>query len=168
VVCSTRVRKTAFIPLNPRKSKTRRADSRVGERKFLESDADFLTRHGAQVPSRFHDTAKILLTVSPVWTLMKRAQTRCCANVGRIIRIASDSTAKGNEWAGHRLSIPSLAAVPLWGRSAPKRDRGDFGPSRRARAAGKAAPFRPTRHQPRGPIFEDAMQIQRLRDLGLY
>jgi hypothetical protein len=73
VVCSTQVREAAFIPLNPRKSKTRWADSLVGERKFLESDADFLTRRATQMASPFHDAAKILLATSPVWTLMTTA-----------------------------------------------------------------------------------------------
>ena len=39
----------------------------------VNSDADFLTRHAAQIASRFHHTAKILLTASPVWTLMTTA-----------------------------------------------------------------------------------------------
>jgi hypothetical protein len=36
----------------------------------VNSDADFSIRHAAHMVSRFHHTAKILLTAAPVWTLM--------------------------------------------------------------------------------------------------
>ncbi len=42
----------------------------------VNSDADFLRRHAAQIASRFHHAAKILLTASPVWTLMTTAVDR--------------------------------------------------------------------------------------------
>jgi hypothetical protein len=48
----------------------------------VNSDADFLTRHAAQIASRFHHAAKILLTASPVWTLMTTAVDR--AAVGHV------------------------------------------------------------------------------------
>jgi len=35
----------------------------------VNTDADFLTRHAAQMPSRFHDAAKILLNSVAKWTL---------------------------------------------------------------------------------------------------
>src|SRR5258708_3847500 len=49
----------------------------------VNTDADFLTRHAAQMPSRFHHTAKILLTASPVGTLMTTAVDR--AAVGHVV-----------------------------------------------------------------------------------
>ena len=49
----------------------------------VNSDADFLTRHAAQTASRFHHTAKILLTAAPVWTLVATAVDR--AAVGHVV-----------------------------------------------------------------------------------
>src|SRR5713226_1008440 len=49
----------------------------------VNSDADFLTRHAAQIASRSHHTAKILLTASPVWTLMTTTVDR--AAVGHVV-----------------------------------------------------------------------------------
>src|SRR5258706_16130222 len=49
----------------------------------VNSDADFWTRHAAQIASHFHHTAKILLTASPVWTLMTTAVDR--APVGHVV-----------------------------------------------------------------------------------
>jgi hypothetical protein len=49
----------------------------------VNTDADFLTRRAVQIVSRFHHTAKILLTASPVWTLMTTAVDR--GAVGHVI-----------------------------------------------------------------------------------
>jgi hypothetical protein len=49
----------------------------------VNSDADFLTRRATQMASQFHDAAKILLTASPVWTLMTTAVNR--AAVGHVV-----------------------------------------------------------------------------------
>src|SRR5215831_14717644 len=49
----------------------------------VNSDADLLSRHVAQMASRFHHTTKILLTASPVWTQMTTAVDR--AAVGHVV-----------------------------------------------------------------------------------
>src|SRR5262249_28842094 len=50
---------------------------------MVNSDADLLSRHTAQMASRFHHTTKILLTASPVWTQMTTAVDR--AAVGHVV-----------------------------------------------------------------------------------
>src|SRR5215468_3736751 len=49
----------------------------------VNSDADLLSRHVAQMASRFHHTTKILLTAAPVWALMTAAVDR--AAVGQVV-----------------------------------------------------------------------------------
>jgi hypothetical protein len=39
----------------------------------VNTDADFLIRHAAQIASLFHHIAKILLAAAPVWGLMPAA-----------------------------------------------------------------------------------------------
>ena len=64
MVCSIRVRGAAFIPLNPRKSKTRRADSLVSERKFLESSGNLYIADYSNSRIRKVTTGGIISTVA--------------------------------------------------------------------------------------------------------